>query len=62
MTDKDFGKPIKFNEDGFMQLMKENFHLRTENVNQLREILNLKKELQECNNSSTQKQSPQTNS
>jgi hypothetical protein len=47
MTDKDFGKPIKFNEDGFMQLMKENFHLRTENVNQLREILNLNKKIAE---------------
>jgi hypothetical protein len=53
MTDKDFGKPIKFNEDGFMQLMKENFHLRTENVNQLREIRDLTKQLQECKDNSS---------
>jgi hypothetical protein len=48
MNAPDYKKPIKFNEDGFMQLMKENFHIRTENVNQLREIRDLTKQLLEC--------------
>jgi hypothetical protein len=54
MNAPDYKKPIKFNEDGFMQLMKENFHLRTENINQLREIVNLKKELGDCKQNNLQ--------